>query len=229
MLKKEIGTEEIKRLVDESYKIYPNGFVANVQKGDVPSRYNSLARYLAKYVVNPPISIRGIDSYDGEKVTYHYHSHKTKREEQECVDVYTVIGRMIQHVFFKGFQRIRYYGVQETRTFEKIKVIILEALSTVKGVVRGAIKIIEEKSYRERYQEGFGKDPFTCTYCGREMVVWTIYHPRYGIIYDEDEVIKSGLYKRREEEINRDKCGRRTVWPTSDVLQLPLFGVLNGD
>ncbi len=50
-----------------------------------------------------------------------------------------------------------------TRTFEKVKVIIQEALSTVKGVVKGAIKIIEEKSYRERYQESFGIDPFKCT------------------------------------------------------------------
>ncbi len=43
--------------------------------------------------------------------------------------------------------------------------------------------------------------------------------------YDEDEVIKSGKYKQREEENNRDECGRRTVWPATEVLQLPLFGV----
>ncbi len=225
MLKKEIGTEEVMRLVDDSYKRYPNGFVANVQKGDVPSRYNSLAKYLAKYVVSPPISIRRIDAYDGEDVTYHYSSHKTGREEQERVDVYTFIGRMIQHVFPKGFQRIRYYGVQATSTFEKVKVIIQEALSTVKGVVKGAIKIIEEKSYRARYQESFGKDPFKCTHCGEEMVIWTIYHPRYGVIYDENEMIMSGKYEQREEQSNRDECDRRTVWPSTAALQLPLFGV----
>lgn len=225
MLKKEIGTEEIMRLVDNCYKRYPNGFVANVQKGDVPSRYNSLAKYLAKYVVSPPISIRRIDAYDGENVTYHYRSHKSGREEQERVDVHTFIGRMIQHVFRKGFQRIRYYGVQATSTFEKVKVIIQEALSTVKGVVKGAIKIIKEKSYRERYQESFGKDPFKCTHCGEEMILWVIYHPRYGIIYDEGEVIESGKYKQREEESNRDEWDRRTVWPATEVLQLPLFGV----
>lgn len=225
MLKKEIGTEEIKRLVDECYKRYPNGFVANVQKGDVPSRYNSLARYLAKYVVSPPISIRRIDSYDGEKVTYHYRSHKTGREERERVNVYTFIGRMIQHVFPKGFQRIRYYGVQATKTFAKVKGIIQKALLRVKRVVKGAIKIIEEKNYRERYRESFGKDPFKCTHCGGEMVIWTIYHPGYGVIYDENEMIMSGKYERREEETNRGEYNRRAVRPTTERIQLPLFGV----
>lgn len=225
MLKKEIGTEEIMMLVDSCYKRYPNGFVANVQKGDVPSRYNSLAKYLAKYVVSPPISIRRIDVYDGENVTYHYRSHKTGREEQERVDVHTFIGRMIQHVFPKGFQRIRYYGVQATSTFEKVKVIIQEALSTVKGVVKGAIKIIAEKSYRARYQESFGRDPFKCTHCGGEMVLWAIYHPRYGIIYNEDEVIESGKYEQGEEESDKDECDRRTIWSATAALQLPLFGV----
>ena len=75
-------------------------------------------------------------------VGYHYRSHKTDRVERERVDVYTFIGRMIQHVFPKGFKRIRYYGVQATKTFEKVKVLIQDALAKVKGIVKGAIKII---------------------------------------------------------------------------------------
>jgi hypothetical protein len=70
--------------------------VTNVQKGDVPARYQSLARYLAKYVVSPPIALRRIDRYDGHRVTYHYRSHKSERVEQETVEVYTFIGRMVQ-------------------------------------------------------------------------------------------------------------------------------------
>jgi len=56
MLKEEIGTGEIRGLVDKCYERYPKGFVANVQKGDVPSRYRSLAKYLAKYVVSADIN-----------------------------------------------------------------------------------------------------------------------------------------------------------------------------
>ena len=95
MLRQTVKTQEIKRLVDACYTRYREGFVTNIQKGDVPARYQSLARYLAKYVVSPPISLRRIDGYEGHRVTYHYRSHKTERVERETVDVYTFIGRMV--------------------------------------------------------------------------------------------------------------------------------------
>ena len=67
-------------------------------------------------MVRPPISLRRIDGYDGQSVTSHYRSHKTERVERERVDVYTFIGRMMQQVFPKGFQRIRYYGANPAMT-----------------------------------------------------------------------------------------------------------------
>ena len=82
--------------------------MTNVQKGQVPSQYQSVARYVAKYVVSPPISVRRIDRYDGERVTYHYRSHRTGRMEHETVAVDAFIGRMVQHTLTKGFKRIRY-------------------------------------------------------------------------------------------------------------------------
>ena len=99
-----------------------------------------MARYVAKYVVSPPISVRRIDRYDGERVTYHYRSHRTDRVEHETVDVDTFIGRMVQHTMPKGFKRIRYYGVQATKTFAKVKVVIQAALAKVEGVVKGAVQ-----------------------------------------------------------------------------------------
>jgi hypothetical protein len=59
---------------------------------------------------------------------------------------------MVQHVFPKGFQRIRYDGVQATKTFATIKRMIHEALAKVKGIVKGAIKIIAPLPYRQRYR-----------------------------------------------------------------------------
>jgi len=96
MLRQTLKTQEMKRLVDACYTRYRDGFVTNVQKGDVPSRYQSLATYLAKYVVSPPISLRRIDRYDGQQVTYHYRSHKSEQVERETVGVHTFIGRMVQ-------------------------------------------------------------------------------------------------------------------------------------
>lgn len=156
-----------------------------------------MARYLAKYVVSPPISLRRIDGYDGQRVTYHSRSHKSERVERETVEVYTFIGRMIQHVFAKGFKRIRYYGVQATKTFEKIKGLIREALAKIKGVVQGAVKIIARLTYRQRYQQSSGRDPLLCPHCHHEMGLWKIWHPKYGVVYDELEAIKKGKYGSR--------------------------------
>jgi Putative transposase len=121
--------------------------------------------------VSPPISLRRIDRYDGQRVTYHYRSHKSEHIERETVEVYTFIGWMIQHAFPKGFQRIRYYGVQATKTFAKIKRVIHEALAKVKGIVMGAIKIITPMTYRQRYRQSTGRDPLRCPYCHNDMGV----------------------------------------------------------
>jgi hypothetical protein len=60
--------------VDTCFRKYPDGLVTNVQTGALPEQAHSVARYVAKYVVSPPISVRRIDRYDGERVTYHYRS-----------------------------------------------------------------------------------------------------------------------------------------------------------
>jgi Putative transposase/Transposase zinc-binding domain len=194
MLRQTLATDALAHLVDVGFRKYPKGLVTNVQKGQVPSQYQSLARYVAKYVVSPPISVRRIDRYDGKRVTYHYRSHRTERVEHETVEVTTFIGRMVQHTLPKGFKRIRYDGVQATKTFAKVKVMIHEALAKVEGVVKGAIKIIARLTYRQRYEQSTGRDPLCCPHCRGEMGVWHIWHPTYGVIYNEGEVIKRGPY-----------------------------------
>jgi hypothetical protein len=102
-----LKTDAINGWVDGCFRHYPNGLVTNVPKGTVPAQYRSLAPYVAKDVVSPPISVRRIDRSDGERVTYHDRSHRTERVEHEPVDVDTFIGRMIQHTVPKGFKRLR--------------------------------------------------------------------------------------------------------------------------
>jgi hypothetical protein len=79
--------------------------------------------------------------------------------ERETVDVYTFVGRMVQHVFPKGCQRVRYYGVQATKAFTPFKRMIQDALAKVQGIITGAIKIIAPVPYRQRYQQSTGRDP----------------------------------------------------------------------
>ncbi len=192
MLRHTLQTEAIHQVVAACFRKYPTGLVTNVQKGAVPSRYQSLARYVAQYVVSPPIAVRRIDHYDGKRGTYHYRSHRTDRMEHEPVEVATFIGRMVQHTVAKGCKRIRSYGVQATKTFAKVKGMLHAALAKVEGVVQGAVQIIARLTYRQRYEKSTGRDPFMCPHCRGEMGVWRLWHPTYGVIYDEGEVIKRG-------------------------------------
>jgi Putative transposase len=192
MVRQTLKTEGVNQLVDACFTRYPKGLVTNVQKGKVPSQSQSLARYVAKYVVSPPLAVRRIDRSDGERVTYHYRSHRTERVEHETVAVDTFIGRMSQHTMPKGFKRIRYDGVQATKTFAKVKVLIREAVAKVEGVVKGAIKIIARLTSRQRYEKSTGRDPLMCPHCRAAMGIWRLWHPTYGVIYDEGQGIKRG-------------------------------------
>jgi hypothetical protein len=194
MLRQTLQTEAIEQLVDVCFSKYPDGLVTNVQKGQGPAQAQSVARDVAKYVVSPPMAVRRIDRYEGIRVTYHYRSHRTDRMAYETVPVDTFIGRMVQHTLPKGFQRIRYAGVQATKTFAKVKAIIQAALTKVEEVVKGAVKIIARLTYRQRSEQSTGRDPLVCPHCRHEMGVWRIWHPTYGVIYDEGEVIKRGTY-----------------------------------
>ncbi len=119
-------------------------------KGKVPAPSQSVARYVAKYVVSPPIAVRRIERYDGHRVTDHDRSHRTERVEHATVAVATVIGRMVQHTLPKGFQRIRYDGGQATKTFAQVKGVMQAALAKVEGVVKGAGKMIARLTSRQR-------------------------------------------------------------------------------
>ena len=129
MLRQTLKTELINQLVVTCCTQYPHGLMTKGQKGQVPSQSQSMARYVAQSVVSSPIAVRRIDRYDGARVTYHYRSHRTERVEHETVAVERFIGRMVQHMVPKGFKRIRYYGVQATKTFAKVKMIIHVALA----------------------------------------------------------------------------------------------------
>ena len=137
-----------------------------------------MATYLAQDVVSPPISVRRIERYEGQRVTYQYRSHQSERVERETVEVYTLIGRMVQHVFPNGCQRVRYYGVQATQTLAQLKDLLQEALAKVQGMVKGALKSSAPMTYRERYQQSTGRDPLLCPHCKAAMGIWQIWHPQ---------------------------------------------------
>jgi len=72
---------------------------------------------------------------------------------------------------------------------------VLTALMVALGrLIKGTYRIGARKTYRERVLASTGRDPLRCTHCGREMMLWQVWHPRYGVVYDEVQAIKRGRY-----------------------------------
>jgi hypothetical protein len=183
MLKDNIDSEELRKEVDDCWQEYPKGFVAYIEKGDVPAGGKGLAHYLAKYVVSPPIALKRIIKYDGKNVRYWYKDHATGRRQEEEVDALTFIGRMVQHILPKGFQRIRYYGLHAICKAPKVREQLDDLPDRADKEVKGTYRVTDN-SYRERMKRNFGVDPLKCPKCGEEMVLDGIWHPEHGWIVD---------------------------------------------
>ena len=151
-----------------------------------------MARYVAPDVVRPPLAVRRLERSAGERVTSHDRSHRPERVEHDTVAVDTFIGRMVQHTRPQGFKRIRYDGVPATQTFAKVKGVMQAALAKGEGGVKGAVQRIARLTYRQRYEQSTGRDPWRCPHGRGEMGLWRLWHPTYGVIYDEGEVSKRG-------------------------------------
>ena len=181
MLRENVKSDSIEEEIDRCWKDYPKGLVAYIEKGDVPKGGKGLAYYIAKYVVSPPIAMGRIIKYDGKNVRYWYNDHTTEAKVEEEVDALTFIGRMVQHILPKGFQRIRYYGLHGTCKASKVREELKELLGDTDEPVTGTYKVT---GYRERIKKSFGKDPLSCPKCGHEMEYEGTWHPDYGWIVD---------------------------------------------
>jgi len=221
---------EALRLVAAMRRRYPRGFVAHLQ-GDVLPRMKQLTRYLVKYVVSPPMALARIITYDHTHgtVTYWYRDHLSGgKRTVETVDRLTFIGRMVQHILPKGFQRIRYYGLQATCIWAKMRQKVVAAVQgAAQQVIAGLGMPRKRRRYRERMQATLGRDPLVCARCGTALWLWRLWHPRYGILYDELERMKrrGGVLPHDRSPgpaPGSDRAGDARAWNGGHV-QLPLF------
>jgi len=197
MLKARVGTQEMKQQIDALWRKYRRGLVAYLEKGKVPAGGQGLAYYLAKYVVSPPISLRRILRYDGQRVRYWYRDHKTGKREEVEMPVLRFIGRLVQHILPKGFHRIRYYGLHATCKHQRVRSFLKTILVAMGRAIKGTYRVVARQTYRERILASTGRDPLRCPRCGGAMRLWKVWHPRYGVVYDELQQIKRGRYDPR--------------------------------
>jgi hypothetical protein len=212
MLRENVSDPAIEKDIDRAWRDYPKGFVAFLQEGEVPPGGKGLAQYLAKYVVSPPISVRRIESYDGKAVTYWYRDHKTGQIEHETLPVLQFIGRMVQHILPKGFQRIRYYGLHGHVRYQKIREYLAEIIPPETPDDPRGYRVLGPKPFAQLFFESFGKDPLLCPKCGDNMMLELIYHPKYGTLKafslfeelpDEPEPVGSTASRRTMDRTER--------------------------
>jgi len=219
MLRKNVSDPAVEKDIDRAWNDYAKGFVAYLQPGEVPPGGQGLAHYLAKYVVAPPISVRRIEAYDGKTVRYWYRDHKTGQIVHETLPVLRFIGRMIQHILPKGFQRIRYYGLHGNVRYRKIRELLAQIVPTDSPMDPRGYRVLPAKPFQQRFIDSFGKDPLLCPKCHNEMSLELIYHPKYGILREfllfEDEELP-------DEGQTVEAATGRTLHRTERLVQLPL-------
>jgi hypothetical protein len=196
-----------KKLVDKLWKKYKKGFYNHFKKGDVPSKSQHLVKYLSKYLFRPQIAVKRIKKYDNNRgeVTYEYVDHRTGKAELEVVSVLDFIGRMIQQVLPKGFQKIKYYGLHHTKTYEKNKEIVAEGMANINVLIfpndNTTFKVAED-TYQSRLKLWTGKDPLECPHCGHQMEVIKIWNKENGVMFDLFEQLKkTGIVPLELEEL----------------------------
>lgn len=182
MLRENISDPRINQDIDRAWEQYPKGFVAFVEKDKVPPGGEGLAKYLAKYVVSPPISVRRIQEYDGKTVQYWYRDHRSGQIEYAALPVLRFIGRMVQHILPKGFQRIRYYGLHGNVRYQKARTQLAEILPAEIPTSPNSFRVLPRKPFEQLFFESFGRNPLLCPRCDRLMELELIHHPDYGTI-----------------------------------------------
>jgi len=176
-------TEENARFIDNLFKSRDKGFYVNAEKKMTSARF--AARYIGRYMARPALAEYRIICYDGETVTFWYKDHKSGRKVKVTFDVKEFIKRLIDHIPLKGFKMVRRYGIYARRS-QNLSIKVLQQCKrfkqmTIEFVNGSSVKTV---TWRERMINSFGSDPLLCRKCGVEMMLWKLWHPVYGTIFD---------------------------------------------
>ena len=88
---------------------------------------------------------------------------------------------MVQHILPKGFQRVRYYGLQATAAFKKWYEIIAQVAG---DLVDAMVSYAKRVAYADFFEEIAGRNPLQCCFCGRGMELVRLFHPDRGVFFD---------------------------------------------
>ena len=177
------------------------------------------ARYIGRYMARPALAEYKLKSYDGVLVTFWYVDHKTDQKVTEKIPVKEFIKRLIDHIPLKGFKMARGYGLYSRRT----RSIAIKSLQRCNRFIQATLEFIKNGSrslgWRARLIKSFGVDPLICPRCKEEMLLWRIWHPDYGDIFD---LSRDGP---RFEGENNQEVKNKSLFDKRGHIQLSLFPV----
>ena len=164
MLEEEIGKEEFRKIKNNLYLRYKNGFYVYAPPSKFKS-YIDLIRYVCRYVARPVMAESRIIDYDGEYVTFWYQRHEDDLIIIEKIHAFEFISRIIIHIPDYNFKQIRFYGAYHNSTILKIDVSKL--LSKEKSDYQQKLN-----NWRSLILLSFKIDPLNCPVCKNIMIYY---------------------------------------------------------
>jgi hypothetical protein len=108
-----------------------------------------------------------------------------------------VLGRMVHHMLPTGLHRIRYDGLHAPCKAKKVQGVLPALMGALGRLLKGTYRLVAPQTSRARVLASTGRDPLRCARCGGEMLLWQVWHPRDGVVYDARREIKRGRYGPR--------------------------------
>jgi len=227
LIKEKFGHDtKIRNLINILYHRYPKGFY--VHAGTRMRDARGAAQYIGRYLARPAIAEYRIIKYDGQNVRFWYEDHNTGKRVEVELSAVEFIGKLVMHIPPKYFKMVRRYGLyQRNKNNQAQKIVSLWNYIKTKNLKKTNKTKSKKLSWKERIRKEFGDNPIACPKCRNEMELWTIWHPKYGYIYeflkDGPEVKENEQEGKRRNRLVRQGTIRRRE--TGGILQLSLQAV----
>ena len=164
LLEKELGKKEFRKLKNNLYYTYQDGFYVYAPPSKFKSPYD-LVKYVCRYLARPVMAESRILNYDGQYITFWYARHDDEKIVIEKVHAFEFIKRLIIHIPDKNMKYIRYYGAYHNSTI--INIDCSKLVSDEKIAFKR-----KKLNWRDMIIWHFAKDPQKCPKCGKLMVYY---------------------------------------------------------
>ena len=128
LMEKDIGKEKFRKIKNNCYLKWQNGFYVRAKKNEFPNSKKAL-EYILRYCGRPCFAqYRIIDiDYSTNKIKFWYQRRDDKLFAVEEIHIFDFIGRLVMHIYEEQFKSVRYYGFYSSKShkhYNKFKLLI---------------------------------------------------------------------------------------------------------